>query len=160
MRNSALTRSVTPNVQQPPSMSRSAKFIFIFVVLILAVIAITNLAGGSAQLLGLKRPQVLPFSEVMNSGDISAIVIESPSGAIHGELTTGEPYVSQGPPAESPLWTEVAHNSNLQNHSVSISYVRQPLVQNVVGMLGVIALPLMLFALVYFLLLRPAQLRR
>ena len=141
-----------------PQMNRTAKFIFLMVILILMGIAITNLFG-SGVLLGIKQPEQISFSDVLKRNDISSVSIQQETGTIHGHFTDGSSFESQGPSENSPVWTDLIHESTVSAHPFTVSYERPPALQNIFSLLSMIALPLMLFALVYFLLLRPVQMR-
>ncbi len=171
-------------------MNKAAKFIFILVVAILFVIAITNLAGGTPQLLGIKQPAHWTYDQLISNiplppagvvkptananalkpaeqrdlSPIKTMEIQQSSSSVTGTLSANDDkFVVDGPPPDSPSWVGLDQRLSAYNASVPdagkihYTFSKPPALQNILGMLSVIALPLMLFALVYFLLLRPAQ---
>ena len=138
-------------------MSQTAKFIFIMVVLILVGLAITNLAGSGGGLLGIKESQRITFSEMMTRmNEIQSITIQADERLVNGTFKNGDQFIADGPPSDSPIWSDVERAALATNPPVEVKFAKPPALQNILGLLSMIALPLMLFALVYFLLLRPS----
>ena len=147
-----------------PQPNRTAIWISTIIVFVLIGVAITNLAGSGGSLLGLKRASTVPFSDLLiKTANYRSIEIEPQTGSIRGTTLGGESFESQGPAAESSAWqdlNEAVVQANQHGQPVQLTFRRPPALQNILGLLSMIALPLMLFALVYFMLLRPSMMRR
>lgn len=162
-------------------MNKTAKFIFLMVILILLGGAIVNLAGSGTNLLGMKQPAQWSYNQFIDNipevtkdaaatqpkaavSPIKSIECQPDNRIISGVLTTGDDdkFIVQGPPENSPIWATLqtrvqSYNEANPSAKIILNFQRPPALQNILGLLSMIALPLMLFALVYFLLLRPAQ---
>jgi hypothetical protein len=116
-------------------LNKAAKFIFILVIAILFVVAITNLAGGTPSLLGIKQPQRWTYDQLISKipvpkaseatsdagpgtkpktsivqkelSPIKSIEFQQDNRTISGSLTSGadDKFVADGPASESPSWT-------------------------------------------------------
>jgi cell division protease FtsH len=138
-------------------LNKTAKALFAVVIFVLLIVAITNLTGPNGGILG-KQPEQWKFGQITANLDrIKSVEIQPDSRKVTGTLNDGNSFVASGPAPDSTAYTELA--KEFQSHTPPIDYQYSPVpaIQNILGLLSIIALPLMLFALVYFLLLRPAQ---
>jgi len=131
----------------------SAKLLILVVVFAVIILVITNLAGSSRD----SSPTLKwTYTDIYSHmSEIKRVSLVQSRQEIDGELDSGEHFIAVGPAPESPVWNELANQ--LKNENIAVTFAKPPAVQGILGLLSMIALPLMLFALVYFLLLRPAQ---
>jgi cell division protease FtsH len=138
-------------------LNKTGKLLFAILIFALLIVAITNLAGPGAGFLS-KAPEPWTYSDLTTRiNEIKSVEIQPDTRNISGELNSGVKFTSRGFPSESPSWSDLLNKLQGRTPPVPITVKDPPALQNVLALLSVIALPIMLFALVYFLLLRPAQ---
>jgi membrane carboxypeptidase/penicillin-binding protein len=133
-------------------LNKTGKVWFVILVVGILVLAFINFSGAGS--LG-ARQQQLAFSQVaQRSGSIRKMKIE-PDGQIFGEFDDGTRFESRGPDLTSPVWADFMTAMRASTPAPEVDFPPPPAAQNLISLLSIIALPLMLFGLVYFLLLRP-----
>jgi len=143
--------------------NRPAKTFLLLVVVVVAGIVLMNLLTGPSSFLdGPPRKQVDIATLIRDVQRGNVAKIEWQQHRVSGEYF-GSPrekfetdYVSPTEAGAKPLLDAISQDPK----PIEVNYLDPPASATVLNILGVIAFPLMLIAVIYFLVLRPAQLSR
>src|SRR5688500_14298130 len=112
--------------------------------------------GPTGPLSGGTQVKNLEFSELkreINSGNV--LEAKWQQTRMTGKLATDQPFEARVPDPQTPGAQELERL--LDAKQVKYDLESPPISNSIVGILSVIAFPLMIIALIYFLVLRPAQ---
>jgi len=120
--------------------------------------------GGGGSILGGNKTLTLSYSDLVK--DISADTKDVhkvktanwQQNSLTGGLNDGEQYVCNVPEKDSPAATQLIDLLR-QNPDIDFTFDHPPVTAMVISVLSVIAFPAMILAVIYFLLIRPNQLR-
>jgi cell division protease FtsH len=112
--------------------------------------------GPTSPLAGGKSERTLETSELLELIKTDQVAkAEWQQNTINGELVGGQQFTARVPMAESPGATPLV--TALDSSKTKWNLAPPPLTNGLLGVLSVIGFPLMIIALIYFLVLRPAQ---
>ncbi|MGV3615938.1 MAG: ATP-dependent zinc metalloprotease FtsH [Fimbriimonas sp.] len=137
-------------------MNKPTRTLLVLVVIVFVSIAImSTLSSGSGGFGVQKRDdlQRSQFLTALEKGEVETAVWQQ--NTITGKLTNGRQYQVLVPDKDSPGAPSVV--AALDASNATWKYEQPPITTAIVGLLSVIAFPLMIIALIYFLVLRPAQ---
>jgi cell division protease FtsH len=141
-------------------MSKPARTLFALIITIFLAFAVINLVGPAGNAFGAQKVEDWPISKLYDEakkGNVkTADIQQSQIEGIYVATGGGDAkYRVNTPTSDSD---EIGRLTEfLLEHKVVIEYKKPPISSNVVALLSVIAFPLMILALIYFLVLRPAQ---
>jgi cell division protease FtsH len=137
--------------------NRPAKTFFLLVIVIITGIALMNLITSPTSLIsGTKPPKELQASELYSKIDNGEIVsAEWQQTVFSGELKNGDRFTAKVADVSSAPAGEF--EKYLRDKKVPFKRMDPPASATLLSILSVIAFPIMLIALIYFLVLRPAQ---
>jgi len=137
-------------------LSRAARNLFVLVVTLLLVMAVWNSFSGGGGLLGAGQPPTqLKVGELQQRAANGEVASSTWQGTeIRGKLKSGEQFVTKAPnvdtAADTELFRVLAEKGGLETPGPPASAA-------LVSILSVIAFPLMIAVLIYFLVFRPMQ---
>jgi cell division protease FtsH len=139
--------------------NKPARTFFLLVIVIITGVALMNLITNPASILGANQPTVVneaQFERDVREGKVASI--EWQQATINAEMVANNQKVTtKFVPPETPGAQSLKDAIMASKTPVKVSYLDPPAASTVLNVLGVIAFPLMLVALIYFLVLRPAQ---
>ena len=121
-----------------------------------ALISSVGSGGSLGGFMGTTKVQTLRYDEFLT--DISTNKIKTVNwqqNTLSGDLADGGQYTCTGPERDSEGAGALV--AMLTKSGVQINYDHPPMIAMVVSVLSVIAFPAMILAVIYFLLIRPAQ---
>jgi cell division protease FtsH len=137
-------------------LNRPAKTLFVLVIIIITGIAAINLVAGPTSPLGgaqVKQMTTAELNQAIEAGNIEKA--EWQQSRFEGTLADGTRFTATVQPPES------AGGANFEEflRANDVEYDKRPapISHQALGILSIIAFPLMIIALIYFLVLRPAQ---
>jgi hypothetical protein len=143
--------------------NKPAKTFFLLVIVIITSIALMNLIADKANGSSVKSISAGDVISGVHGGSIESI--EWQETRLRGKYRTGGKftanYVKPSEPAAVTL-TDLIREVNTKGGStptVKLTILDPPASLMALSILGIIAFPLMLVALIYFLVLRPTQMR-
>ncbi len=124
-------------------------------IVIVAGIALMNLIASPGNLLGSPPKELKSWQ--LNDFILKGLVAsaEWQQSTLKGELKDGTKFTATVPDINGPGSND--YESFLRSNHVPYQRLEPPVSSTILNVLGVIAFPLMLIALIYFLVLRPAQ---
>ena len=140
-------------------MSKAAKTFLILVVTVVGLIAVMNLFADPKSLstaLGGKAPEQLAITDLfakLRDNEITSA--EWQMTKISGKLKNGNDYEALVGTPDTPIAEKIY--SAFDDAKVKLTNVPPPPITNVVSILSIIAFPLMILLMIWFLVLRPAQ---
>lgn len=137
-------------------MNKPARTILLLVVVVLAGIALLSALSSSNPLALGPGPKELTYSEFTQS--VTQHKVETADWQqrqITGKLSGGQLYKVRVMDAESASANDLL--ALIKGSPTVLTMAEPPMINAVVSLLSVIAFPLMILALIYFLVLRPAQ---
>jgi len=136
--------------------NRPAKTFFLLVIVIILGIALMNLITNPGSIFSGNTPKELPAS-ALNEAIKSHNIVEAKwqQSTLTGTLKDGTKFTSKV--ADIASSAADGFENFLRSNSVPYERMDPPASTTVLSILSVIAFPLMLIALIYFLVLRPAQ---
>lgn len=137
-------------------MSKSARILFALIITIFVAFAVINLIGPMSSSRATREITISELYNLASLGELKSASIHE--GSISGELVNGEKVLVYGVRNDSAMGAEVL--KMLMDNGVEVTFERPPMSSNVLALLSVIAFPVMILALIYFLVLRPATLYR
>jgi cell division protease FtsH len=147
--------------------NKPARTLFLLVIAIITAVALMNLVTGSSGILNSTPPKSLSISDLMEQIQQNNVsTLEWQQSSISGDLTSGGKYVTRYVPPDQPgaqQLTGVLENYNRDARTdktkkpIKWTILDPPASATALNVLSIIAFPLMLIALIYFLVLRPAQ---
>ncbi|HTQ08455.1 MAG TPA: ATP-dependent zinc metalloprotease FtsH [Fimbriimonadaceae bacterium] len=140
--------------------NKPAKTFLLLVIVVIAGIALMNLIVGPSSFLNGPQPKTVDIATLVKDvqkGNVSKIDWQQNkiSGEYYGtppeKFTTN--FVSPSDAGAKPLLDAISADPK----QIQVNYLDPPASAAVLNILGVVAFPIMLIALIYFLVLRPAQ---
>jgi len=137
-------------------LNRSARALFLSVVLVIAAIAAMNYFGSSLTTLSSDRPKELTWSEVLEAAKNNEVVeVTYQQGTLSGTFKDNTKFVADAPNIDSPGSAPIIQK--LSDTGVKINTPRPPISQAILSVLSMLAFPIMIFLLLYFFVFKPAQ---
>jgi cell division protease FtsH len=137
-------------------LNKAAKTLFASVIFVIAIIFAMNLfSGGASTLIG-EKPKALQLPDLikeMTNGNVEEGVWQQDE--ISGTLIDGTKFVVSVPSLESAGSTAI--QEQILKTGAPIKYERPPISQGLIGILSMLAVPILIFALLYFFVIKPAQ---
>jgi len=134
--------------------NRPAKTFILLVVVIVAGIALMNLVAGPDSILGGASPKELTTAQLNSLIETKKIAdAEWQQDHFRGEETDGTKFTANVPSADSASAGDF--EKFLRDNKVPYQRMSPPASTAILNILGVVAFPIMLIALIYFLVLRP-----
>jgi cell division protease FtsH len=138
------------------ALNKPAKTLFLLIILIIVGVATMNLFAGPNGIITQTQPKELTMQELSDYAQKGKIEkAEWQQTTFSGTLEGGVKFTALVPSQESPGGADLA--KFLRDSKVDYKLINPPITSGLVGLLSVIAFPLMVIALIYFLVLRPAQ---
>jgi cell division protease FtsH len=128
----------------------------ILVIFGVALISSVGNSGGAASILGGKTTVTLRYDELLQDlRDKKVKVANWQQNNLNGELKDGTQFTASVPEKDGPSAQQLV--TLINESGAQFNFDHPPISAMVIGFLGVIAFPLMILAVIYFLLIRPAQ---
>ena len=137
-------------------MSKPAWTLFALIITIFAVFAVVNLFGPTSSYSPAREITLNELYDLARGKEMKSASIAE--GSVSGELVNGERVVVYGVQRDGEMGAEVL--KMLMDNGVVVTLEKPPSSSIMLGLLSVLAFPLMILALIYFLVLRPATLNR
>jgi hypothetical protein len=138
--------------------NRPARIFFLLVIVIITSIALMNLVTSPDSDAGSLSHGVdfLTLMRDIRAGKVATV--DWQQSTLSGKyVVNDERYATQFIPPESPNANVVFEAVMAAPNPIRMRFLSPPATSTILSIFGVIAFPLMLIALIYFLVLRPAQ---
>ncbi len=141
-------------------MNKPAKTLFLILILIVTAFAIMNLLGSKSPTgtggRATKEIKTSEFYTKLNQGEVESA--ELFQNELRGKLRNGEgyyTYIADNPASREMLYK--ASESARQRFNTTFNERRPPISIGMMNLISILALPLFILIMIYFLVLRPAQ---
>jgi len=137
-------------------LNKPARTLLFLVVAVFVGIAMMSMLSSSGPLPVGKSPKELSQSQLKDALKKNQVATANwQQTTLRGELKNGEPYTVLVPEKSDASAPQLI--AALDESDVNWKYENPPITSSILSLLSIIAFPLMIIALIYFLVLRPAQ---
>ena len=137
-------------------MNKAAKTLFASVFLVVAIIFVMNLAGGGTSALMGGKVEVLKYNDFVKELKQNGLQKAAwQQDTISGTLVDGRKFTTRVPNLESAGASSL-HNM-IDELGAPVDIEAPPISQGVLGMISLLGFPLLIFGLLYFFVIKPAQ---
>lgn len=134
-------------------MNRAARTIFLSLILVIVAISLLNIFGPTSSLMG-AQPKELPYTDLIKEVKEGKNIekAEWQADRVSGTFKDGSKFWTRVPEKATETVTQAFVDNN-----VKLNFLDPPMSSSFLSILSIIAFPLMMLAILYFLVLRPAQ---
>jgi len=135
-------------------LNKAARTLFLSLFVVILGIVFLNMLSGTTPFMSSQK--IEEFDTTRLHTEMENIKEASwQQDEIRGSLTDGTKFVARAYPVETPAGAQLLES--FQAKGVPLKLERPPFTQGLIGILSMIAFPVMIVALLYFFVLRPAQ---